>query len=75
MAHGADGAVVSVPNVQRFAIGLIKAAEGNVGRAADLGIHPGGDADAQVRQFRLRMRDGLIAVSYTHLTLPKTPYV
>ena len=60
MAHGADGAVVSVPNVQRFAIGLIKAAEGNVGRAADLGIHPGGDADAQVRQFRLRMRDGLI---------------
>ena len=60
MAHGADGAVVSVPNIQRFAIGLIKAAEGNVGRAADLGIHPGGDADAQVRQFRLRMRDGLI---------------
>ena len=60
MAHGADGAVVSVPNVQRFAIGFIKAAEGNVGRAADLGIHPGGDADAQVRQFRLRMRDGLI---------------
>ena len=60
MAHGADGAVVSVPNVQRFAIGLIKAAEGNVGRAADLGVHPGGDADAQVRQFRLRMRDSLI---------------
>ena len=60
MAHGADGAVVSVPNIQRFAIGLINAAEGNVGRAADLGIHPGGDADAQVRQFRLRMRDGLI---------------
>ena len=60
MAHGADGAVVSVPNIQRFAIGLITAAEGNVGRAADLGIHPGGDADAQVRQFRLRMRDGLI---------------
>ena len=60
MAHGADGAVVSVPNIQRFSIGLIKAAEGNVGRAADLGVHPGGDADAQVRQFRLRMRDGLI---------------
>ena len=60
MAHGADGAVVSVPNVQCFAIGLIKAAEGNVGRAADLGVHPGGDADAQVRQFRLRMRDSLI---------------
>ena len=60
MAHRTDRAVVSVPNIQRFAIGLITAAEGNVGRAADLGIHPGGDADAQVRQFRLRMRDGLI---------------
>ena len=60
MAHRTDRAVVSVPNIQRFAIGLIKAAEGNVGRAADPGIHPGGDADAQVRQFRLRMRDGLI---------------
>ena len=60
MAHGADGAVVSVPDVHRGAPGLVKPEKRNTGRAADLGIHPGGDADAQVRQFRLRMRDGLI---------------
>ena len=60
MAHRTDRAVVSVPDVHRGAPGLVKPEKRNTGRAADLGIHPGCNADAEVRQFRLRMRDGLI---------------
>ena len=60
MAHRTDRAVVSVPDVHRGAPGLVKPEKRNTGRAADLGIHPGCNADAQVRQFRLGMRHHLI---------------
>ena len=63
-------------------VGLFDGADGEVGALhtprRGLGAHEAADADGQISEEGLRCRrrgKGGFSVSYTHLTLPTTPYV